>query len=136
MHGGRRFPSNRAKWKSSQRRSLRRFGEFRNLETSQHYCLCQAFLVRPGARDARHERRLSQCLLMLIPGHPERDGLKDQQAVRRGDMTIRKMRRRKLKTSTRTVWQANLFKRKETLRNEMDPITDCRSRPTWNECQR
>ncbi|MFT5093887.1 MAG: hypothetical protein ACI93T_002717, partial [Porticoccaceae bacterium] len=76
----------------------------------------QPILVRPGDRDARHARRLSQCLLMLNPGHPERDGLKDQRASRHGDMTNRKMRRRKLKTSTRILWRATLFKRKETQR--------------------
>ena len=86
----------------SWRRSLRQFESFRNLETSQFFA-GQTILVRPGDRDARHERRLSQRLLMLNPGHPERDGLKDQRAIHHGDMTIRQMRRRKLKTSTRTV---------------------------------
>jgi hypothetical protein len=114
MQGGRTLPSNRANCESPQRRSLGRF-ETAEIWRRVNFLAGQAILVRPGDRDARHERRLSPCLLMLNPGHPERDGFKDQQASH-GDMTIRKMRRRKLKTSTRTVWRATLFKRKETLR--------------------
>jgi hypothetical protein len=114
MQGGPTLPSNRANCESPQRRSLGRF-ETAEIWRRVNFLAGQAILVRPGDRDARHERRLSPCLLMLNPGHPERDRFKDQQASH-GDMTIRKMRRRKLKTSTRTVWRAPLFKRKETLR--------------------
>lgn len=72
MRGGRRFPSNRASrmCERSQRRSLKSFGSLKPGDESIFFA-GQAILVRPGDRDARHERRLSHSLLILIPGHPE-----------------------------------------------------------------